>query len=83
MVYITLHPKQISLRKYFDINRMIKLRDKFAEPGVITILENVVEKLILISEQVNSREFIYKSKTHLIEQAAMQTCKPSEFKSFV
>lgn len=71
MVFITqMQPAKQSLRRYFDINRMMKLRDKFDEPGVISILENVVDKLILISEQVNCFEFINKSKTHLIEQAS-------------
>lgn len=53
MAFITLHQtshQKTSLRMYFDINRMMKLRDKFEEPGVISILENVVDKLILISE---------------------------------
>jgi hypothetical protein len=53
---------------------MMKLRDKFNEPGVISILENVVDKLILISEQLNCFEFINKSRFHLIEQAALERC---------
>jgi len=69
MIFITLHDsaKHVGMRQYFDINRMMKLRDKFSEPGVIQLLETVVEKLILISEQVNSREFLYKSKSLLVE----------------
>ena len=41
---------QKGLAHYFDINRMMKLRDKFDEPGAITILENVIDRLILFSE---------------------------------
>jgi len=53
MVFVSLHQNlhsKTSLRDYFDINRMMKLRDKFEGPGVVAILENVVDKLILISE---------------------------------
>jgi hypothetical protein len=41
----------------------MKLRDKFDEQDAITILENVIDRLILISEQVESSQFIYKSQT--------------------
>jgi hypothetical protein len=53
MVFISLMStgqRHFSLRSYFDINRMMKLRDKYEEPAVITLLEHVVDKLILISE---------------------------------
>ena len=49
------------LRNYFDVNRMMTLRDKFDEQDAITILENVIDRLILISEQVESSQFIYKT----------------------
>jgi hypothetical protein len=76
MVYISKHPRSSDLKKYFDINRMMKLRDKFNSSGVITVMENVVDKLVQVSEQVNSKEFIYRSKTHLIELASASKCKP-------
>jgi len=53
---------------------MMKLRDKFNEPSVISILENVIDKLIMISEQINCSEFINKSKSHMIEQASSERC---------
>jgi hypothetical protein len=62
---------------------MMKLRDKFNEPSVISILENVVDKLILISEQLNCFEFINKSKSHLIEQASLERCLAPDFKAIV
>lgn len=65
------------------MNRMVKLRDKFNETAVITVLENVVEKLISISEQLDSGQFIARSKTHLADLAAKESCQPSEFRESV
>ena len=64
IVFISLmseNQRSNGLRNYFDVNRMMKLRDKFDEQDAITILENVIDRLILISEQVESSQFIYKT----------------------
>ena len=42
------------LRNYFDVNRMMKLRDKFDEQDAITILEYVIVQITF------SKKFIFK-----------------------
>ena len=39
------------LKSYFDINRVMKLSEKFADEEVVSVLEQVIQQLIDISVQ--------------------------------
>ena len=41
---------QEGLKSYFDINRVMKLSEKFADEEVVAILEQVIQQLIDVSE---------------------------------
>ena len=46
------------MRAYFDINRMMKLSDKFADESVVTVLEQVVARMVEISEKIDSKQVL-------------------------